>query len=155
MWRKCRVLSVRWRPGLGRGARGSIGAARDAFGVPQRIGLALVPRSPRTCLCSCAHVVSIASSLSSPSPNATSSTDSPTSSMISSPAASASSVTTGSAVLTARGFHRARAILISRFASSLEILPSGLATRRGCVPCFPRSGQASVQQATSHHARIS
>ena len=24
-------------PGLGRGARGSIGAARDAFGAPQRI----------------------------------------------------------------------------------------------------------------------
>ena len=37
MWRKCRVLSFRWRPGLGRGARGSIGAARDAFGAPQRI----------------------------------------------------------------------------------------------------------------------
>ena len=48
-----------------------------------------------------------------------------------------------------------RAILISRFASSLEILPSGLAARRGCVPCFPRSGEASVQQATTHHARIS
>ena len=48
-----------------------------------------------------------------------------------------------------------RAILISRFASSLEILPSGLAARRGCVPRFPRSGEAIVQQATSHHARIS
>ena len=47
-----------------------------------------------------------------------------------------------------------RAILISRFASSLEILPSGLAARRGCVPCFPRSGLASVRLATPHHARI-
>ena len=36
MWRKCRVLSVRWRPGQGRGARGSIWAAREAFGVPPR-----------------------------------------------------------------------------------------------------------------------
>ena len=48
-----------------------------------------------------------------------------------------------------------RAILMGRFASGLEILPSGLAARRGCVPCFPGGGQARARRATSHHARIS
>ena len=42
----------------------------------------------------------------------------------------------------------------SRFASGLEILPSGLVSCRGCVPCFPRSGPAGGRRAPSHHARM-
>ena len=44
VWRKCRVFSVRLRPGLGRGARGSPGAARGRPGrvrVPQGAGFSV------------------------------------------------------------------------------------------------------------------